>query len=74
MRGVYRSYYSGYLLCKPNAGIPKVQGNQVLYTETPEDFAKGTKGTPQFEYQPDWGCCGTTEKHIRAIAEVVHQS
>ena len=72
--GAYRSYYPGYLLCKPNAGIPKVQGNQVLYTETPEDFAKGTKELLNLNINLIGGCCGTTEKHIRAIADVVHQS
>lgn len=71
---IYRSYYPGYLLCKPNAGIPKVQDDQVLYTETPENFTQGTKELLNLNVNIIGGCCGTTEKHIRAIAEVVHQS
>ncbi|HCU22755.1 MAG TPA: hypothetical protein DF698_07735 [Candidatus Atribacteria bacterium] len=71
---VYRSHYPGYLLCKPNAGIPKVQGDQVFYSETPEDFAQGAKELLDLNINIVGGCCGTTEKHIQAIAEVVHKT
>lgn len=72
--GIYRTYYPGYLLCKPNAGIPKVQDDQVFYTETPEDFAEGTRELLNLNINIIGGCCGSTEKHIQAIAKVVHQS
>jgi len=72
--GIYRSYYPGYLLCKPNAGIPKVQDGQVLYTETPEDFAVGTQELLNLNINIVGGCCGTTEKHIQAIAKIIHQT
>lgn len=55
--------------CYPNAGLPNEDGN---YLETPESLAK------QLERFVDngWlniigGCCGTTEKHIAAIAQMV---
>lgn len=55
--------------CYPNAGLPNEDGR---YLETPESLAR------QLERFADngWlnivgGCCGTTEKHIRAIAEMV---
>jgi len=55
--------------CYPNAGLPNEDGK---YLETPESLAR------QLERFADngWlnivgGCCGTTEKHIRAIAEMV---
>lgn len=70
---IYRSFYSGYLSCKPNAGIPQIQDGQVFYTETPEDFAQGTKELLNLNTNIIGGCCGTTEKHIRAIAEVILQ-
>ncbi len=54
--------------CYPNAGLPNEEG---LYQETPTSLAE------QLERFVDrgWlnivgGCCGTTEKHIRAIAEM----
>src|ERR1700678_3462626 len=54
--------------CYPNAGLPNEEG---LYQETPTTLAE------QLERFADrgWlnmvgGCCGTTEKHIRAIAQM----
>jgi 5-methyltetrahydrofolate--homocysteine methyltransferase len=54
--------------CYPNAGLPNEEG---LYQETPTTLAE------QIERFIDrgWlnivgGCCGTTEKHIRAIAQM----
>jgi len=55
--------------CYPNAGLPDEEGK---YLETPTTLAA------QLEKFADhgWlnfigGCCGTTEKHIRAIAQMV---
>src|SRR5271165_184666 len=54
--------------CHPNAGLPDEEGR---YLETPESLAR------QLERFIDqgWlnlvgGCCGTTEAHIRAIAQM----
>jgi 5-methyltetrahydrofolate--homocysteine methyltransferase len=59
---------SGFVSCYPNAGLPNEEGK---YGETPESLAA------QLEKFADhgWlnivgGCCGTTEKHIRAIAQM----
>jgi 5-methyltetrahydrofolate--homocysteine methyltransferase len=58
-----------YVSCYPNAGLPNEEGK---YLETPTTLAA------QLEKFVDhgWlnfigGCCGTTEKHIRAIAQMV---
>ncbi len=58
-----------FVSCYPNAGLPDEEG---LYLETPESLAK------QLARFADngWlnlvgGCCGTTEKHIAAIAQMV---
>ena len=60
---------SEYVSCYPNAGLPDEEGK---YLETPATLAA------QLEKFADhgWlnfigGCCGTTEKHIRAIAQMV---
>src|SRR5215813_6524413 len=59
---------SEYVSCYPNAGLPDEEGK---YLETPESLAA------QLEKFVDhgWlnlvgGCCGTTEKHIRAISHM----
>jgi 5-methyltetrahydrofolate--homocysteine methyltransferase len=58
-----------YISCYPNAGLPNEDG---LYLETPGTLAS------QLErfVNNGWlnivgGCCGTTDKHIRAIADMV---
>ena len=58
-----------YVSCYPNAGLPDEEGK---YLETPTTLAA------QLEkfVNHGWlnfvgGCCGTTEKHIRAIAQMV---
>ena len=58
-----------YVSCYPNAGLPDEEGK---YLETPSTLAA------QLEKFVDhcWlnivgGCCGTTEKHIKAIAQMV---
>ncbi|MGB8473851.1 MAG: homocysteine S-methyltransferase family protein, partial [Candidatus Acidiferrum sp.] len=59
-----------FVSCYPNAGLPDEEGK---YLETPTSLAA------QLEKFVDhgWlnfvgGCCGTTEQHIRAIAQMVH--
>jgi 5-methyltetrahydrofolate--homocysteine methyltransferase len=58
-----------FVSCYPNAGLPDEEGK---YLETPTTLAA------QLEkfVKHGWlniigGCCGTTEKHIRAIAQMV---
>src|SRR5881296_254329 len=60
---------SDFVSCYPNAGLPNPETNQ--YGETPTSLAT------QLEKFLDhgWlnligGCCGTTEQHIRAIAQM----
>src|SRR5262250_939520 len=60
---------SEFVSCYPNAGLPDEEGK---YLETPSSLAT------QLEKFVDhgWlnlvgGCCGTTEQHIRAIAQMV---
>ena len=60
---------SEFVSCYPNAGLPDEEGK---YLETPTSLAA------QLEKFVDhgWlnfvgGCCGTTEKHIQAIAQMV---
>jgi 5-methyltetrahydrofolate--homocysteine methyltransferase len=55
--------------CFPNAGLPNADGR---YDETPESLARGLERFAD----SGWlnivgGCCGTTERHIAAIAAMV---
>lgn len=52
--------------CYPNAGLPDEEGN---YLETPEDFAlKMLKYADNGWLNIAGGCCGTTDRHIQALA------
>ncbi len=58
-----------FVSCYPNAGLPNEEGT---YLETPTTLA----GQLEKFVNHGWlnlvgGCCGTTEKHIRAIAQMV---
>ncbi len=66
-----QSLTSRYVSCYPNAGLPNEEGR---YGETPTSLAE------QLERFVDrgWlnivgGCCGTTEEHIRAIAQMAER-
>jgi len=59
-----------FVSCYPNAGLPDAETSQ--YGETPTSLA----GQLEKFVDHGWlnlvgGCCGTTEQHIRAIAQMV---
>jgi 5-methyltetrahydrofolate--homocysteine methyltransferase len=61
---------SEFVSCYPNAGLPDEEGK---YLETPTSLAAQLeKFVDQGWLNLVGGCCGTTEAHIRAIAEMAH--
>ncbi|MGB8457481.1 MAG: methionine synthase [Candidatus Acidiferrum sp.] len=59
-----------FVSCYPNAGLPDEEGK---YLETPTSLAAQLeKFVDQGWLNFVGGCCGTTEQHIRAIAQMVH--
>jgi 5-methyltetrahydrofolate--homocysteine methyltransferase len=59
------------VLAQPNAGKPKLVGNQTVFDMDPEAFAQGITGCLQAGASIVGGCCGTTPEHIRAVASVL---
>ena len=58
-----------FVSCYPNAGLPDEEGK---YLETPTSLAAQLeKFVNQGWLNLVGGCCGTTEKHIRAIGQMV---
>ena len=58
-----------YVICYPNAGLPNTFGG---YDETPETTAGHLKEFAEAGLvNIVGGCCGTTPKHIKAVAEAV---
>ncbi|HNR65488.1 MAG TPA: homocysteine S-methyltransferase family protein [Atribacterota bacterium] len=62
------------LLVKPNAGIPYIDNNRIIYPATPQEMAEYTEKFIQLRVNIIGGCCGTTPEHIRAIAGKVKKS
>lgn len=57
----------GYLSVKPNAGLPEVDGDNVCYNETAEDFAAVAAEFAKHGARLIGGCCGTTPEYIKAV-------
>jgi homocysteine S-methyltransferase len=60
------------LSAMPNAGFPSLSHGRVVYQATPAYFAEYARKYLDHGVRLIGGCCGTTPKHIHAMAEVVH--
>lgn len=70
----YRKHHSQlFLSAKPNAGVPQLRGETVVYTETPEDFARGAIDLLALNVQIIGGCCGTDERYIKALKDATEK-
>jgi len=59
------------LILQPNAGLPKLSEGITSYSETPEIMADNIN--KYLAYKPSilGACCGSTQKHIKKIAQLV---
>lgn len=55
------------LLIQPNAGLPAMEGERLVYRETPEVFAARAPDLVAAGASIIGGCCGTTPEHIRLL-------
>jgi 5-methyltetrahydrofolate--homocysteine methyltransferase len=62
------------LLVEPNAGIPYLENNKVVYPASPQEMAKYAEKFVQLKVNIIGGCCGTTPEHIKAIAQKIKQT
>ncbi|NSW75662.1 MAG: homocysteine S-methyltransferase family protein [Candidatus Atribacteria bacterium] len=70
----YRKHHPHlFLSAKPNAGVPQLRGETVVYTETPEDFARGAIDLLALNVQIIGGCCGTDERYIKALKDATEK-
>ena len=53
---------------KPNAGVPKVVGAEVVYEAGPEMLAEHVAHYVEQGVRIVGGCCGSTPAHVAAIA------
>jgi 5-methyltetrahydrofolate--homocysteine methyltransferase len=67
----FRKYSSLPLIIQSNAGIPRMQGDKLIYPETPEFMAEKAKELVLSGVSIIGGCCGTTPEHIKALSKMV---
>jgi 5-methyltetrahydrofolate--homocysteine methyltransferase len=56
---------------KPNAGLPELVGDRVVYKTLPEEFASFGPALVEAGATFVGGCCGTTPEFIRALSRVL---
>ena len=61
------------LWVKPNAGVPRVEGEQVVYDAGPDDLARHLAAYATRGVRVVGGCCGTTPEHVAAIAAALSE-
>ena len=59
------------LIIQPNAGLPRPEGERVVYPETPAFMAEMAVAMVDAGVSVVGACCGSTPEHIRAIREAV---
>lgn len=74
MVGIVEAMYKaggGYLSVKPNAGLPQVIGEDVIYSETAGHFAELAAEFVKYGARLIGGCCGSTPDFIKALKSKV---
>jgi 5-methyltetrahydrofolate--homocysteine methyltransferase len=61
------------ILAQPNAGKPKLVEDKTVFDMQPEVFALGINECLRAGASLVGGCCGTTAKHIRAVATLLNK-
>ena len=59
------------VIAQPNAGKPKLIGDETVFDMTPEEFAAGVTECHKAGAQLVGGCCGTSPEHIEALAKML---
>ena len=59
------------VVCKANAGIPKVKGDEVVYTGTVELMADYARLAVNIGARIVGGCCGNTAEHVAAMRDAI---
>lgn len=59
------------LWIKPNAGVPQVTAEGVVYPEDPSSFAAQVSAFAEQGARIVGGCCGSTPQHLAALAEAL---
>lgn len=64
---------NGVVIAKANCGVPRVRGDTVAYTGTPELMADYARLALDAGARVIGGCCGTTPAHLAAMRRALEQ-
>jgi len=59
------------LIAKPNAGLPRLEGERTVYDLGPDEMAAQVHQFVELGAQVIGGCCGSTPAHIARMAEAL---
>ena len=59
------------VMIQPNAGLPVMEGEEIKYDITAQEFAEYMKEFAEFGTAILGGCCGTNPDYIKAVVEAV---
>jgi len=62
------------LWIKPNAGLPKVSDERVIYPETKEEFTDNCIEMVRYRINFIGGCCGTTPEYIALLERKLNEN
>jgi 5-methyltetrahydrofolate--homocysteine methyltransferase len=62
------------LFAQPNAGKPRVVNGETVFDLEPDEFARGVKECVRNGARFVGGCCGTSPKHIEAVAKRIREA
>ncbi len=68
-----KAYADVPIICKPNAGLPRMVDGETVYDMEPEDFAENMLLLAREGADILGGCCGTTPKHIGKMVEALER-
>jgi 5-methyltetrahydrofolate--homocysteine methyltransferase len=71
VRALAQARPEGVLVAKFNAGIPWMEGGQVVYDGTPERMAAHALWCAENSVGLIGGCCGSTPRHIEAMTRAL---
>lgn len=61
------------ILAKPNAGLPRMEGERTIYDLAPDGFAAQMERLLQKGVRIAGGCCGTTPDHLSAMIKATKE-
>ncbi len=69
--GLFKDATDLPILVQPNAGRPRLVGEETVFDMAPGPFAEGIAECIRAGARIVGGCCGTSPAHIRAVAEMI---